>query len=114
MVPHLIRRRRRSIELLNHVEFATRERDGRLDAVVALRAGSLHASAAPRAVRTYVLDVDCRGDNLHVCEGELRTLRNDASVERYHRAAVIVQPVAVASLLIRVEVHAAELYKNRV
>src|SRR6266436_5216390 len=93
MVPHLIRQR--------------------LNAVVALRAGSLHATAALGAVRTHVLDVDRRGDDFYVCEGELRALGDDAPIERYHRAAIVVQPVAVASLLVRVKVHAAELHGKR-
>jgi hypothetical protein len=109
MVPHLIRRRRRAVEFLNHVKFAARESNGRLDAVIALRTGRLHATTALRAVRTHVLDVDRSGDDLYVREGELRALSDDATVERYHRAAIVIQPVAVASLLVRVEVHAAEL-----
>ena len=109
MVPHLVRQRRRPVELLDHVELAAGERNGRLDAVVALRAGGLHAAAAPRAVRTHVLDIDRRGDDLNIREGELRALCDDTPVERDHRAAIIVQPVAVAALLVRVEVHAAQL-----
>jgi hypothetical protein len=116
MVPHLIRQRRRAVEFLNGVEFTARESNGRLDAVVALRTGRLHATTALRAVRTHILDVDRSGDDLYVREGELRALSDNAPVERYHRAAIIIQPVAVASLLVRVEIHAAELHgkKNRV
>jgi hypothetical protein len=116
MVPHLIRQRRRAVEFLNGVEFTPRESNGRLDAVVALRTGRLHATTALRAVRTHILDVDRSGDDLYVREGELRALSDNAPVERYHRAAIIIQPVAVASLLVRVEIHAAELHgkKNRV
>ncbi len=77
--------------------------------MVALRTGRLHATTALRAVRTHVLDVDRSGDDLHVREGELRALSDDAPVECYHRAAIVIQPVAVASLLVRVEVHATEL-----
>lgn len=113
MVPHLIRQRRRSVEIFNGVEFAARESNGRLNAVVALRAGRLHATTALRAMRTHILDVDRSRDHLHVRKGELRALSDNAPVERYHRAAIIVQPVAVASLLVRVEVHAAELHRKK-
>ena len=112
MVPHLVRQHRRPVELLNCIEFPTGESDVRFDAVVALRASSLHAPAAPRTVRTHILNVDRCGDDLYVCEGKLRTLRDDATVECYHRAAIIVQPVAVTSLLVRVEVHTAKLHKQ--
>ena len=113
MVPHFIRQRRRSVELLNGVEFAARESNRRLDAVVALRTGRLHATTALRAMRTHVLDVDRSRDHLHICEGELRALSDNASVERYHRAAIVIQPIPIASLLIRVEVHAAELHRKK-
>ena len=113
MVPHLIRRCRRAVEFLNDVKFATRERNGCLDTVVALRTGRLHATTALRAVRSHVLNIDRGGDYLYVREGELRALSDNAPVECYHRAAIVIQPVAVASLLVRVEVHAAELYKKK-
>jgi hypothetical protein len=113
MVPHLIKQRRRAVEFLNDVEFAAGESNGRLDAVVALRTGRLHATTALRAVRTHVFDVDRSGDDLYVREGELRALSDNAPVERYHRAAIVIQPVAVASLLVRVEVHAAELHRKK-
>ena len=113
MVPHLIRRRRRAVEFLNDVKFAAREGNGCLDAVVAFRTGRLHATTALRAVRTHVLNVDRGRDDLYVREGELRALSDDAPVERYHRAAIVIQPVTVASLLVRVEVHTAELYRKK-
>jgi hypothetical protein len=109
VIPHVVWRRRRPVEFCDHVKLAAGERDGRLDAVITLRRGGLHATAALRAVGTHVLDVDRRRDDLDVREGELRALRDDASVKRDHGAAVIVQPVAVAALLVRVEVHAAQL-----
>ena len=40
---------------------------------------------------------------------ELRALREQLAIHRHHRASVIVQPPAVAALLIRVEVDAAAL-----
>jgi hypothetical protein len=109
VVPHLVRPRGRPVELLDDVELAAGERDWRFDTVVALGAGSLHATTALSAVCAYILDVDCRGDDLDVREGELRALSDDTPVKRDHRAAVVVQPVAVAAALVRVEVHPAEL-----
>ena len=66
MVPHLVRPRGRSVELLDGIELAAGERDGRLDPVVALGAGSLHAAAALGAVCADVLDVDRCGDDFDV------------------------------------------------
>ena len=109
MVPYLVRPCRGPVELVDGVEFAAGERDGRLNAVVTLCAGSLHATAALGAVCAHVLDVYRCGDDLDVSEGELGALCDDAPVQRDHRAAIVVQSVAVAAALVSVEVHTAEL-----
>ena len=113
VVPHLILPHRRPVALLDRVELAAGERDGRLDAVVALRAGGLHTTAALRAVRAHVLNVDRRRDDLDVGEGELRALGDDAPVERDHRTTVVVQSITIAALLVRIEVHTAELHRQQ-
>ena len=60
-------------------------------------------------VRAHVLHVDRRAHDLHVVERELRALGDDLAVHGDERAAVVVEAVAVAALLVRVEVDAAGL-----
>jgi hypothetical protein len=55
-------------------------------------------------VSTHFLDVDSGGNDLDVVERELRALSDDLAIEADEGAAVIVETVAVASLLVGVEV----------
>ena len=48
------------------------------------------------AVCAHAFDVDRRGDNIGVCEGELGALHDDTPVQCDYRKAVVVKPVAVA------------------
>lgn len=57
----------------------------------------------------HFLDVHSGGDDLDVVERELRALSDDLAVEADERAAVVVETVAVASLLVRVEVDTTSL-----
>ena len=91
-------------EVLDLVVACTRKRKVDLNAMVALYTCGLVAPATRGTVRAYVLDVDRRSDNLDVLKGELRALRNDTAVDDDHSAAVIVKSVAVATLLIGVQV----------
>ena len=77
--------------------------------MIALRASRLVAAAACRAVRADVLDVDCRGDYFDVLERELGALGDDAAVDDDEGAAVVVEAISVAPLLVRVEVYASKL-----
>ena len=89
--------------------------EGRLDADawIALGHGGLEAPAAACTVRAHVLDVNGRSDHLYVVQRELRALRHYPPVHDNHRAAVVVQPVAVASLLVCVQVDTAGLSRRR-
>ena len=96
-------------EVLDLVSPRTGEREVDLDAVVPLRAGCLVATAARRAVRTHILQVDRRSDDLDVLERELRALGDDAAVHDDHGATVVVEAVPIAPLLVCIEVYASEL-----
>lgn len=96
-------------EVLDLVLQTVGEREVDLDAFIALCGRGLVAPATRRAVGTYVLDIDGRGDHLDVLQRKLRALRDDAPVDDDHRASVVVQAVAVAALLVRVQVDAASL-----
>ena len=62
------------------------------------------------ALRALVGEVDRRDDRLDLVEAlELGALRDEGAVDPHHRAAVVVQPPAVAPLLVRVEVDTARL-----
>ena len=74
----------------------------------------MHIATGLCPMCTYVLDVDRRGHDLDVVQAELRALRDDLAVQRDHRAAVVVQAIAVAALLVRVQVDAAELQGRQI
>lgn len=95
--------------LLADAERVSRQCPLNLDTLVALRGRSLHAARARGAVRAHILYVDRRSDDLNVLERELRALCDDVPICRDQRAAVVVKPVAVAALLVRVKVDAADL-----
>lgn len=57
--------------------------------------------------------MDSGGDDLDVVERKLRALGDDAAVEGDEGAAVVVEAVAVAALLVRVQVQAAGLRLER-
>jgi hypothetical protein len=97
--------------VLDPARLAQRKVD--LDTLIALRARRLETPAVlPRAVRADLLNINRGRHDLDVVEAELRALRNDGPVERDHRAAIVVQPVAVAALLVRIQVHAAKLLRR--
>jgi len=60
-------------------------------------------------VRPDALQVDRGGDNFNVVQGELGALGDDLAVEGDERAAVVVESVAIAALLVGVEVETAGL-----
>lgn len=82
-----------------------------LESVIAPRCGGSARHRLPPCCAcswcAHVLNVDRRGDNLNVCKGELRALHNDAPVQRVDGATAVVQPIAVATALVHLEVHAA-------
>ena len=110
MVPRLLPLRH--FELDEVVPFARAE--GRLDADarVALGHGGLEAPAAACAVRAHVLDVNGRSDDFYVVQRELRALCDHPPVHDDHRAAVVVQPIAIAPLLVSVQVNPAGLSRQ--
>lgn len=57
--------------------------------------------------------MDSGGDDLDVVERELRALGDDAAVEGDEGAAIVVEAVAVAALLVSVQVQAAGLRLER-
>lgn len=97
------------VELRDLIELPARERDRRIDSMVPLRSRSLHASAALRPVSPDVLDVDSGRDDFNIVQRKLAALSDDVTIDSYHSASIVVQPVAVAALLIGIEVNAAEL-----
>ena len=72
-------------------------------------AASLDTSRTCTSVSSDFLNVYSRGDDLDVVQRELRALRYDFAVQADESAAVVVQPVTVAALLIRVEVDSTSL-----
>ena len=72
----------------------------------------MHVPADDGAVSTDVLEVECGGDDLDVVQTELGALRDNLAITGNHGAAVVVKAVAVASLLIRVQVDTTELYET--
>ena len=74
--------------------------------------GGLHAATADGAVGADPLQVDGGADDFDVVERELGTLRDHLTVQGDEGAAVVVQPVAVATLLVRVEVQPARLERR--
>lgn len=61
----------------------------------------------------YSVQVDGGGDDFNVAEGELGALSDDDSVDGDEGGAVVVESVAVAALLVRVEVDPADLRGKR-
>lgn len=69
----------------------------------------LQASARRTTEAPHIFQVDCCGNNLHIVEGELRSLSDDPAIDDDHRTTIIVEPVTIAPLLIRVKVYATSL-----
>jgi hypothetical protein len=90
-----------------------RKRKVDFNARIAFRAGSL---VAPRvladAVRANVFNVYRSRNNLNIGERELRTLCDNGPIECNERTAVIIEPIAVTTLLVGVEVDTTELPKK--
>lgn len=97
------------VQVLDAVEIATREREVHLYAFVPLSGGSLHTSTADCTVCTNVFEVDGRCYYFDVVQRELRTLSDDFAVNDDESTAVVVEAIAVATLLVRVEIDASEL-----
>ncbi|KAI3479823.1 hypothetical protein L1887_58119 [Cichorium endivia] len=72
----------------------------------------LHATALGATVRAHIVQIHRRRDDLHIVERELRALRDDDAVDRDERAAIVVEPVAVAALLVGVQIDAAQLERR--
>ena len=79
------------------------------DALVRLCLSSLHPSRAACAVRPHGLEIERGGRNFHLVERELAALGDDTPVERDERRAVVVQSLAIAALLVGVEVDSSQL-----
>lgn len=72
----------------------------------------LHATTPSAASGSYIVQVDSRTDHLNVLQAELRALSYQSSVTGDQRAAIVVQPVSVASLLVGVEIDSAQLLQH--
>lgn len=77
--------------------------------LVSLRSSALHPSTASSAVCAYSLEVDSSSNDFNIGKRELRALRKDDAVQCNHTGAIVVEAIAIAALLIRVEVNATEL-----
>lgn len=97
------------------VQYVHRHRVGKcerhLNTVVALSFRSLHTSTRLGPVSSYVFKVQCCGDNFNIVEGELRTLCYYTTIGSDHSAAIIIETVPIASLLVGVQVDASKLTK---
>lgn len=82
------------------------------DALETLGLSSLDTSRAPPTMSADFLNVDRGRDDLDVVERELRALRHDLAVDRDERAAVVVESITIASLLVCVEVYSSGLERN--
>jgi hypothetical protein len=78
-------------------------------AMISFRIGSLKPTTLTCPVATHILDVNSGSNDLYVVQRELRTLRDHFSVDGNHRTAVIIKPIAVAALLIRVQIDSTQL-----
>lgn len=58
-------------------------------------------------MRAHLLNVDRGNDDFYVVEGKLGALSNDVAVQSDEGAAVVVESITVAALLVRVEVDPA-------
>jgi hypothetical protein len=79
------------------------------DPFVSLGLDRLHPPAALSTVRPDGLEVQRGRDHLDVRQGELRSLGDNLSVEGNQRGPIVIEPVAIASLLVGVEVDTSEL-----
>ena len=70
------------------------------DSSIRLCLRTLHPSRADGPMGPHRLEIHRGGDHLDVGQGELGASGDDLTVERDHRCTVIVQPVAVTTLLI--------------
>jgi hypothetical protein len=80
------------------------------DPFVSLGLDRLHPPAALSTVRPDGLEVQRGRDNLDIRQGELRSLGDNLSVESNQRRPIVIEPVAIASLLIGVKVDTSELW----
>jgi hypothetical protein len=60
-------------------------------------------------MRPYRLQVERGGHDFDIVQRELASLSHDLSVKGDKRSAIVVKPISVATLLIGIEVDAAEL-----
>ena len=109
MIVHVEVMENQVIEVANAIEFPAGEREVHLDPVIPVALGGLHVPAHHRAMRADILQVESGGDHLDVVKGELRPLRDDLPVASDHGAAVVVQAISVAPLLVGVEVDSTKL-----
>lgn len=50
----------------------------------------------------YLFDINSGSDDFYVIEGKLRALGHNIAVDHNHRAAIVVQSITIASLLVSV------------
>ena len=60
-------------------------------------------------VRRHVVQINCRTHQFDIRQGKLRPLPKQIPVHVYHRAAIVIESSAVASLLVCVQIHATAL-----
>jgi hypothetical protein len=84
--------------------------EGNLHAMVPLRFGSLHAATTFGAVGANVLNVDSCSDDLDVSQRELGSLGDDTAVHCNEGAAIVVQSISIATLLVSVQIYPSQLW----
>ena len=84
------------------------------DSIISFCFGRLHTPATCSPMGSDAFQVDCSSDNLNVIQRKLRSLRNYLSIHGYHGTPVVVETIAVASLLVSIQIDPANLVKSLV
>ena len=77
--------------------------------MVTLSLRSLSTAGAMGPMGAHILYVYGSRDDLNIVQTELGALGDDLSVESNHGATIVVEAVSIATLLIRIQIHTAEL-----
>lgn len=89
----------------------TRATESALDfnPLIGWRSRRLKTSTTRGTMRSHFLDIDRRCYDFDVVERELRALSNNHSIDGDEGTPVVIESIAVAPLLIRIEINPTEL-----
>lgn len=73
---------------------------------------SLHTPRLGCSSSLDIIEIQRTSNDLHVIQGELTSLSDDAAIEGDQGAAIIVESIAIAALLIGIEVDATQLERS--